>query len=174
VPVYVFQNDQTCTYYYNTTMKSKFVTQTNENGTGKSVQFGLVKPYRTTLLAGDWCFPPEGGSTDKVTGNVFVQVPYVTGTCNSRFTAGTSIAVNPDPEYPQRQNPANQWNCDDQVLLVNTSTKATDSIKPVQDLCPSCSDGHHIDSYTNSPFCNPKDSRNIDYPGSPFYGIRLR
>ena len=169
-PAFVFES-AACTYIA-TTMDSVFIPQTTVNGTGISANFGLLKAYQATLLFKNGCPFPEGSNPDPKTGNVFVKTSAVTGSCNSTFTYGTTIATNPNPNA----DPTGQWNCKDQVLLVNNNN-SFDSIKTVQDLCPACSGDSrgasgHIDVYSSSQACTPHNA--ADYPNSPFYGIRLR
>jgi hypothetical protein len=161
--------------------------QLNRNATGASTAYGLLKPYVTTYLKKRWCnVPQEPGAvaTGGLSDNVFVQIAYVTGTCNSRFSSPvppglvtSTIAVNPDPNNPAS---AQTWKCGDQVLLVNLDQKTNDSIKVVQDLCPVCSQSSgfkgtngHIDTYTTANGCKASDPTvNLDY--GKFYGIRIR
>jgi hypothetical protein len=176
-PVYIFENNQTCTYWYGVTLKSDFLQQVNLNGTGKSASFGLLKPYRTTLLGKSWCALPPGGSMDIDAGNTFVQVQVVDGSCNTAFQNGLSLATNPDPNA----DPTGQWQCGDSVLLVSPSN-VNHSTRVAQDLCPACAGGFggtkwpgtvgHIDSYNTLNFCKKNDPNNIDLGN--FYGIRLR
>jgi hypothetical protein len=171
-----FRERQTCTYTYNVNLKDDFTGQVNLNGSGRSVSFGLVKPYFTTYLAKHWCELPEGGSSAHNVGNTFVKVPAVDGSCNTTFSDGVSLATNPGPNADP-----NQWKCSDSVLLVNTSD-ANHSVRLVQDFCPICSGEFggskwpgtvgHIDAYNNLQFCKKRDPNNIDL-GS-FFGIRLR
>src|SRR5262249_45635338 len=118
-----------------------------------SALFGLLKPYSTTYLGKHWCEFPAGGTSGNNTGNTFVKVPALDGSCNTTFSDAVSLATSPDPH----NDPSNTWKCSDSIILVNASN-ANHSVRIVQDLCPGCKAGFgpgtnwpdtvgHIDAY---------------------------
>jgi len=165
--VYVFENDRSCTYTYNVTFASDFVSQTNINGTGSSLEFGLVAPYNSTYLKKNWCYLPSGASANGT--NTFVKINSVMGSCHKTLFPDVTVAVSPNHTFA-----SSRLKCADQVLLLNSSGQA-DSIKIVLDDCPGCSSqfngtNGHIDSFVGSPTCDP--STLPDY--GIFFTIRLR
>jgi hypothetical protein len=143
-------------HFLTANLNTTFMSQTALNGTGNSSSFGILKPQATL----NYCELPPGGTN----GNTFYQVPSVTGVCLTSLAGGVSLATYPSPR------PANEtWRCSDQVLLVDGQGRA-DSIKTVQDSCPACAGGSHIDTYSSSPACNVGSL--VDYGN--FNAIRLR
>ncbi len=165
-PVYIFlSNRQTCDWVQ-TTIDSRFFTQTKINGTGLSRNYGLIKPWGASDFPAYCSLPPNALSQGA---NTFVQIPSVTGACNKSLYAGQSVATNPSPK-----SGLPDWNCSDKILLVNPADDRNDSVKSVQDACPLCSGGFngtngHIDSYSDASVCTPPFS---DYGN--FFTIRLR
>lgn len=143
-PVYVFENDATCTYHYGSNFKQDFVSFVNLNGTGDSGEFGYVKPYGVTYLGKNVCnLPPNATSA-----NTFVKIKDITGSCNSTVYSGQSLAVNPNPN-PDGNN--SNYLCGDKVLIMGLGGQAN-SVRAVQDYCPVCNTGFgstqgHIDSF---------------------------
>ena len=167
-PVWIFENDVKSCLVYSDALMSDFYAATNLNGTGQSISHGLLKPYDATWLAKFCSLPP--GATNGKNGNTFVRVSSVTGSCKSVLSAGVSLATSPNP------NPTNAtWKCSDGVLLVNSGSDQTDSIKMVQDNCPACSGDYrgqdgHIDTFSSYKSCGGHDA--ADYGN--FTTIRLR
>ena len=126
------------------TLRTSFISQTRNNGTGSSINFGLVKPARATAL-GRYClrrFPPDANLD-----NTFVQVSSVTGSCLSTLVPGTSVATA-------------DGSCNAQELLVDNLTNAIYGSRRSADTCPACRlpnppgiDGH-IDNFTSSQSCS--------------------
>jgi hypothetical protein len=167
---YVFTGAGDCTYNYGVTLSAQFMSQTVINATGRSTQFGLIKPFNNTGLI-RFCNYPDGGNQ----GNTFVQVSKIAGSCNTEFKDGTSLAVNPNPHT----DTTGTWNCGDQVALVSTNN-TLDSVRIVQDACGRCkrvSDFNgangHIDVYTTEDACRPTAIFDYNSPAT-YYGIRLR
>jgi hypothetical protein len=169
-PTTVFIFDAGACTYGTHTINSTFAYQTNLNGAGSSLSYGVIMPYSITWV-GQTCELPVGGTSGLKdnSGNTFVKVPSATGSCNKTLASGSSIATSPNP------NPANStWTCSDKVLLVNSSD-ATDSIKAVQDYCPACSGDFrgqrgHVDTFISNQSCSAHDFN--DYGN--FTAIRLR
>jgi hypothetical protein len=129
-----------CTFTVATMIES-FLTQTDTNGTGSSIGYGLVKPGGITRMNScpkPW---PAGATTD----NSYVQVSSVTGKCNTPLIAGTSVATLP-------------LDCGEALLLVD-STNVNYGNKAGADRCPLCSKSH-IDSYSSTQSCGGHD--NVD------------
>jgi hypothetical protein len=145
-PMYVFDRSS-CTYVSGQ-LNSKFVSQTLENGTGMSINYGLLKPIGATN-AGRLCkgkLPPVASSK-----NTFVQVTTVTGSCNAAITADHSVATFPNPNGKEGGNPL--LVCKDSLNL-DQSDNTTAYTRVVADKCPACADGQHIDSYTDNQACD--------------------
>jgi hypothetical protein len=145
--MYIF-NRSGCSYVQGT-LDSEFVSQTKINGTGSSIDYGLLKPLGATD-AGSRCsghLPPHASSD-----NTFVRVPTVTGSCNTLITANHSVATNPNPT-----GKTSLLQCGNSLTLVQASPTPFAS-RVVADLCPAC-DGlfsgtnGHIDSYTANHAC---------------------
>lgn len=175
-PVYIFENDTNSCLFYPATLMNDFTIATNENGTGLSKAYGLLRPWGTTWLA-KYCPVPTGAGATQATTFVRVgsNVNNTVGSCNSNLSPGTSLATNPNP------SPSNTaWTCNDNVLLVNTGNDQTDSVKVVQDYCPACSSGFgppswgntvaHIDTFSSYTSCSSHSAS--DYGN--FTAIRLR
>ena len=150
-------------------MDSNFIVQTTTNGTGRSASHGLLKAFRATRLFSpvQQCAWPLGSNQDQQSGNVFVSISDVTGSCNTQFTAGGSMATYPNPASDQ----TGAWNCSDEVMILN-SNNSINATMSVQDKCPRCQNFNQIDIFTSSQACSPYST--LDYPNSPLYGIRLR
>jgi hypothetical protein len=127
-----------------------FVAHTKTNGTGKSVTYGLLKPFGITD-ASQMCAAkdlPTGASSD----NTFVRVTSVTGSCNTPITANHSVATYPNPN--PKKDPTATLKCSDSLNLDNSdNTVNVNMPRVVADLCPSCS-ATHIDSYTDNQSCD--------------------
>jgi len=169
-PAFIFQNNASSCTYTVAALRPDFVTQATENGTGVAADpsIGLIQAFRATGLFNS-CGWPEGSNQDPNTGNVFVSISQVAGPCNTQLASG-SLATNPNP----KTDPSGQWNCSDQVMLLN-SNSSIDSTRAVQDFCPACSSyptgtNGHIDMYSSTQACYKVG----DYPNSPLFGIRLR
>jgi hypothetical protein len=157
---YVFTSwsGNTCTFT-TMTLNGQFMVQASTNGTGVSAS-GLILKAGAAL---NYCGLPPG-ATQGNSGNTFYEVTSITGQCNTSLSGGTSLATNPFP------NNSNQdWNCNDQVLLVN-SGDSVDSTKTVQDACPACSTPGHIDTFSSNQACSAHSI--VDY--GTFTAIRLR
>lgn len=131
--------DTNCNFIQ-TTLNSRFVTQTYINGTGRSIQHGVIK-YSKLCPQKSY---PNGASTR----NSFLLVNEITGSCNRQMT-NTYQAAYPNPAKSSVKTPK----CGDNTLLVenNNNNKAE---KQIQDYCPACKDGHHIDNYTDEEACS--------------------
>jgi hypothetical protein len=142
--MYVFDRSS-CTYI-STQMNSDFVIQTALNGTGMSVDYGLLKPIGATnarkLCKGK--LPPEAS-----TANTLVRVAAVTGSCNTAITANHSVATYPNPNDASA-NPL--LVCHDSLNL-DQADNTTVYTRVVADNCPACIGGNHIDSYTDNQAC---------------------
>jgi len=131
-----------------TTLDSAFAAQVNVNGTGSSTAYGIVKTGAATSLRRS-CrghFPP--GAT---LSNSYLQVPSVTGSCNSVLTAGTSVATHPTLGLACGAG-----------LAVVQSNNTNQGNKSRADTCPACNGGFngtdgHIDSYTADQACTAHD-----------------
>jgi hypothetical protein len=148
--VWVVDDMASCNFT-STTMVSKFASQVNINGTGKSVLHGLVKTGLATDLARR-CrgkFPP-GANLE----NTYLQVPSVTGSCNrplTPYSVGATSSVATPPEYAIA--------CGRTMTLVNRTSGRTEGFRKRDDTCPLCStpvhgvDGH-IDQYSSAVACS--------------------
>ncbi len=142
--MYVFDRSS-CTYISGQ-LNSDFVIQTALNGTGMSVNYGLLKPIGATnarkLCKG--MLPQKANNA-----NTFVRVTAVTGSCNTAITSNHSVATYPNP------NDANAdplLACKDSLTL-DQADNTTAYTLVVADKCPACIDGSHIDSYTDNQAC---------------------
>ena len=167
---YVFYPDRSCVFT-KALLNGTFIHQADLNGTGttataynytSSATTHIIKPWRTTTLNSHGqflCGVPTDGSLDSKSGNIFVAVAAVTGTCNSALADGISLAVYPSPKPP------GAWSCGpdnksgDPVLLVDSGDNNV-TTKYAQDACPACigdtrSGVSHIDTYSVSPACKP-------------------
>ncbi len=144
--MYVFDRSS-CTYISGQ-LNSQFVSKTQLNGTGMSINYGLLKPLGSTN-AGKLCKGklPAGASSL----NTFVQVSTVTGSCNTAITANHSVATWPNPNG--KEEPPALLLCKDSLNLDN-SDNTTAYTRVVADKCPACIDGGHIDSYTDNQACD--------------------
>lgn len=157
-----FQNGSVNCSWTKTQFDTEFAAQARTNGTGRSVNFGLVKNIAIQGLYRSACGLPAGATTS----STFVTNTEVIGSCLSGFSAGKTVAVSPNPA---RADSFPSWACGDNILLVNPNGDTNDSIRVVQDDCPGCIDGH-IDAYISSPACQAKLT--VDYGN--FTVIRLR
>jgi hypothetical protein len=165
--------DSTRCYYKSGLLGSKFIIQTNTNGTGVSNSNGILKPYVTG--AQNVCPLPEGASQTNTFFSVDAggsPITKITGKCNSVLSDGTGLTnplVNNNPPAgslatdPGSKNPP--FTCSDQVLMVDQNDNY--DLRSVQDSCPGCSGGFgpptwgntvaHIDTFNSSSTCNPTD-----------------
>jgi hypothetical protein len=171
---FVFHGDGTCNYDVlagQSGLKGDYILQVTLNGTGVS----LIAAFRATALySNNLCGFPPGSNQDPRSGNVFVKIPTVEGSCRQPLASG-SLAVSPNPAGVSQGT--GNWNCWDQVALLNNSLNANllGTILPVQDFCPACisfpqgTDGH-IDVFSSTPAC----SKVGNYSTNPIQGVRLR
>jgi len=174
VPVFIFVNNtQGGCYGFFGSVRSDFLSYTVTNGSGSSTSYGLLKPWSATWLHStqsglpDPCpVPPLPGVSPN---NTLVAVTQNTGQCyNMTMVAGTSLAT-----YPGPLDSGSSWNCGDSVLLVDPNTGGANSVRVVQDRCPACSDGAHIDAYSANTSCNPHLNIDLTPPsGGKFTAIR--
>ena len=144
-PMYVFDRSS-CTYASGQ-LNAKFISKTQLNGTGMSINYGLLKPIRITN-AGKLCkgkLPPGASSL-----NTFVQVSTVTGSCNTAIAANHSVATFPNPNGKE-ETPL--LLCKDSLNL-DQADNTTAYTRVVADKCPACIDGNHIDSFTDNQACD--------------------
>ncbi|WP_374562884.1 hypothetical protein [Ideonella sp.] len=128
-----------------TLFKSDFLDFTSRNGTGKSSNFGYLKPGAATSVATSCAdeMPPNVNIKD-----IYVQVDSVTGACNSDLLGGVSVAT-----FAK--------NCTGKETLVKSNNKLFQK-RDVDDKCPACdadfrgTDGH-IDAFANVDSCDPHD-----------------
>jgi hypothetical protein len=123
-------------------LKSDFVSQTYINGTGVSLDNGILR-YSTSCTN-----YPSGANSQ----NSFLTVSSITGACNTTLVGGVSVATYPSP------NVGNPYGCGDNILLV-TSSNTNEALKDVADYCPACSSqfygtNGHIDDYSSSQACS--------------------
>jgi len=177
---FLFAGDGTCAWTLLTGqngLKGDFITQVTLNGTGISTNpaVGLIAAFRATeLYTYNQCAFPPGSNQDPRTGNVFVQIPTVQGSCNQQLNSG-SLATNPNPALASAGTGV--WNCADQVALLNNASNSNllGTVLPVQDWCPACvsfpagTDGH-IDVFSTTQAC----SKVGNYSANPIQGVRLR
>lgn len=124
-------------------LKSDFVMQTEGNGTGASLSYGILK-YDDGSCRNNY---PQGANSS----NSLRPVSSITGSCNVTLIAGDSVATNPNPFL------ITSYKCADDILLV-TSGNGTQAIKHAEDNCPACSTGFngtngHIDDFSSSQAC---------------------
>lgn len=148
--MYVF-NMSSCTYESDN-FRAMFVSQTQLNGTGVSINWGLLKPLGATAarkLCNKSSLPPNASSA-----NTFVEVDDITGSCNLPIYANHSVATYPNPAILSSQLQCNLHNS----LNLDVSTNSQFATRAVADLCPACKDGHHIDSWTPNEACQAHGS----------------
>lgn len=137
------------------TLRSQFVSQAEINGTGISLNYGVLK-YDDGRCASSY---PQGANS----GNSFLKVSSVTGQCNTALVGGDSVATNPGPFY------SNPYGCGDNLQLVNSSNQNS-YLKHVADQCANttqgCADGH-MDNFNSTPACSGVG----DLPGSPYWTV---
>jgi len=141
---YLVESSRNCTFSQ-TTLDSKFMSQVVLNGTGISLNNGILK------YIGSNCGFPIQWPTGATKQNTFLKASVVAGSCNSELTGGQSVAT--------ADNPATNGTCGKGLGLVNTSN-VTVYNKTIQDWCPGCSTGFngtrgHIDSYSSVTACTP-------------------
>ncbi len=132
------------------TLRPAFITQTQLNGTGTSLSYGLVKGANATGVR-RYCKGkfPAGATLD----NTFVQVSSVTGSCNRTLVAGSTTATAGGL-------------CGVVEALVSNPGNANAGSKTSQDTCPACSgdfrgaDGH-IDSFSSNTSCSAHDAADL-------------
>ena len=137
------------------TLRSGFVSQTELNGSGRSINYGWLK-YDDGRCKSSY---PSGANTS----NSLLQVSSITGQCGTTLVGGDSVATNPGPYY------SNPYACGDNLELVNGSNQNA-YLKHVEDQCANtaqgCADGH-MDDYSAAQQC----SGVTDLPGSPYWTV---
>ncbi len=126
-------------------LRSSFIGQTAQNGTGISINYGVLK-YTPTQ---NQCTYPQGANSS----NTFRQVGSVTGACNRTLNSAT-VATNPNPGT----NNGHVFDCDNNLAYV-TGSNITQAQKFFEDYCPACNAGFngtngHIDNYSDSQACS--------------------
>lgn len=121
---YIANSPEDCTYQPGI-LNARFMSQVILNGTGLSINDGLVKSTAATLCKGQ--YPPLGNRT-----NSFVKVNVADGACLEELDT-SMVAVSPNPTGSE-----SIVRCDDTAAIV-TSADANQAIKTVQDACPGCS-----------------------------------
>jgi len=151
-PVYIFQGKscKTLSSPIGGTLDTSFANQVAINGTGMSVNYGLVKTYAATFL------PNCGLGSQYNSSNSFLEVPDVRGSCNTRITQN-SVAVYPKP-LPSGQGAGTQAACGDNLVAVKNDPNNRYT-KVIADLCPDCVDDthgahFHIDNWSASQACS--------------------
>lgn len=144
---FIYNNNINCTMTP-VTLNSQFQNQVYINGTGISNNHGILK------FIGNNCAAQRAQNPLSTQRNTFLVVPNVTGSCNTRMQAGTSVAIFPNPRTAESTD--NQ--CNARRDLVDGSNNIF-SNKLVADYCPACSGGFggtagHIDSYSSSAACS--------------------
>ncbi len=132
-------------------LNSNFMNQVVINGTGYSTNNGIIKYCPSTWTACCAAQRPKG-ATDS---NAFLEVSIVTGSCNTKLIAGTSVATYPNPHGNTNLT---DFLCRDTALLV-TSSDTDQAVKTTQDWCKACSGDFrgtqgHIDDYSPSQACS--------------------
>lgn len=127
-------------------LKSDFVVQTEVNGTGSSLKYGILKFDDGSCKS----HYPAGANSS----NSLRPVSSITGACNTVLVAGDAVATNPSP------NAGTLYHCADDILLV-TSSNTNQAIKHSADYCTSCASGFngtngHIDDYSAAQACTAK------------------
>lgn len=128
--------DSNCNFT-STALNSKFAEQVYINGTGRSIQHGIIKYSK--LCSRDY---PIGANVK----NAFLLVDEITGSCNKAMTNNFQAA------YPNPKKSGSP-DCGDTTVLVE-ELNGNKNIKEIQDYCPACKDGHHIDNYTDVEACS--------------------
>jgi hypothetical protein len=155
-------------------LNSLFIQQASLNGTGQTDSLpGLLlhtfgQASSPTLWQACHDQKPAGAHLDTGTGdgNIFVLVtPPTSGSCGKALANDATVATFPFPRS------TSSIHCSDAVMLLKPGN-SVESIKTVQDACPACKDGAHIDTYTSSPGCTSHDPTILDY--GYFYAIRGR
>ncbi len=174
----------TCSYKA-TTLGSKFASQTNINGSGVSVNHGLLYSYSTSLdkngnLPPGAC-PQAPGDTSNDGSGTFLAVnttgqPFTVakGSCNSALSDGTGLTSPVNNNNPPAGSLAHAvgatapgsstLGCGDQVMMIDQNNAF--DLRSVQDLCGNCAQSSsygaawgntvgHIDTYTSATTCNP-------------------
>lgn len=142
--VFIVDSLESCNFTAST-LRARFATQVNLNGTGNSVAHGTLKAGAATRL-GRACmgsFPP-GAEVN----NSYLQVPDVRGSCNVPLVADTSLAVARGAPIACRRE-----------LQLVTGANANFGQRIRHDLCPACAgdfagtDGH-IDHFSGAEACS--------------------
>lgn len=120
-----------CTYTP-ATFRSTFEAEAYENGSGTSIDFGLVQR--------EWfCTTPPPGCT----GHRYRPVAQITPGCPGQQVNATTVAV--------RKTHAD-LGCGDKVCIVGAGAGGTNIVKTVTDFCPGCT-MTQLDNYTNDGRC---------------------
>jgi hypothetical protein len=141
---YIVDSLSACTFTQ-TTLRSAFFSQVKVNGTGESLNHGIIKAGAATRL-GTACagqFP-----VGAMVSNSFLQVASVTGSCNVNLTPDLSVATHRSLSLA----------CSSNLQLVR-SDNANQGPRTRHDTCPACNSGFngtdgHIDSFTASQSCS--------------------
>jgi hypothetical protein len=142
--------DDACNFTQ-TTLDSQFFSQVKINGTGYSDNYGFIKTAVTNKSKCSGSYP--SGAT---TGNAFFIVNTITGSCNTQLIDDSSQAAYPNPKLTSTISPK----CGDNTLLVE-SNNSNLALKWIGDYCPACSDGHHIDNFTDNLACSAHDTLDL-------------
>jgi hypothetical protein len=135
--------DNSCTFTA-VQLKSDFVSQTEVNGTGALLHYGILK-FDDGSCAGH--YPPGANSS-----NSLRPVSSITGSCNTVLVGGDAVATNPNPVL------ITSYKCGDNILLV-TAGNGNQALKHALDYCPACNTGYngtngHIDDYSSTQACS--------------------
>lgn len=126
-------------------MNARFMQQIYLNGTGRSMQYGILQYNRKGgLCCSEY---PRGAPVY----NTFEEVSDVHGACQTPLIGGVSVATYPSPNYHT------EYSCGDGILLI-TQSDTNVSVKSADDYCPACKGifqgtQGHIDDYSSSPGC---------------------
>ena len=126
---YVTNNQ--CTFT-STTLKSDFVSQVNQNGSGYSTNHGTVAPE-------NWCLDPDNDEAeipDDAEERSFRSGHTVVGSCGA--VGNATVAVAPGHDH---------LSCGDSVYIVGVG------VKTVTDRCPGCT-SEQLDNYTTNTACH--------------------
>lgn len=148
-----------------TTLRTKFLSQTLLNGSGRSVNHGILK-FQKEQKCRNFCVRNEGVSpkipctasngtfVDRYPeganqSNAFLSATEITGSCNSNIN-GMSSAVWPNPvTMKDRQD---QLRCGNQLLLAGSNTH-TAHTRRVDDYCDACG-ADKIDNWSPVEHCS--------------------
>jgi len=132
-PVRAFITNSSCNFNQ-TTLLSRFISQVNLNGSGRSINFGDVK--REFNCVRQQNNPPPGAQMHS-----FRQA-VIAPACGGALDNST-VARRPGHPYLV---------CGDQILIVGLGA-GVGTIKTVTDLCPGCP-VNQLDNYTTDPACS--------------------